>query len=110
MMRKLTITTVGLLSAVLAIAVLAAPASAKPGIKSLAKAECKQERATDTREFVNHYGGKGKAALKRCIRHEKREATRDCKQDRRFETNEFIAEYGGTDRRALKRCIRDELR
>ena len=109
-MRKLTITAVGLLSAVLAVAVLAAPASAKPGIKSLAKAECKQERATDTKEFVAHFGGTGKAALKRCIRNENREATRDCKQDRRFETNEFIAEYGGTDRNALKRCIRDELR
>ena len=109
-MKKLNIMAVGLLSAALAIAVFAAPASAKPGIKSLAKAECKQERATDTKEFVAHFGGTGKAALKRCIRHEKREATRDCKQDRRSETNEFIAEYGGTDRKALKRRIRDELR
>ena len=75
-MKKLNIMAVGLLSAALAIAVFAAPASAKPGIKSLAKAECKQERATDTKEFVAHFGGTGKAALKRCIRHEKREATR----------------------------------
>ena len=56
-MKKLNIMAVGLLSAALAIAVFAAPASAKPGIKSLAKAECKQERATDTKEFVAHFEG-----------------------------------------------------
>lgn len=88
---------------------LAGPASADASIKSLAKAECKQERLTDTAEFEARYGGTGKAAMKRCVRTEKREAVRDCKQERRFETGEFAAEYGGTDRKALKRCIRDEL-
>ena len=89
---------------------MAAPAAAEAGIKGLAKAECRQERNTDTREFENRYGGTGKNAIRRCARQEKREAIRDCKQDRRSETNEFAAEYGGTDRAALKRCIRDELR
>jgi hypothetical protein len=86
------------------------PAAADAGIKGLAKAECRHERNTETREFENRYGGTGKGAINRCARHEKREATRDCKQDRRYETNEFAVEYGGTDRAALKRCIRDELR
>ena len=99
-----------LIGAALASIAIAAPASADASIKGLAKQECKQERRTDTREFENRFGGTGKTALKRCIRHEKRDAVRDCKQERRHETNEFIAEYGGTDRHALKRCIRDELR
>lgn len=88
---------------------LAGPASAGASIKSLAKADCREELRTDTAEFEIRYGGTDKAALKRCVRSEKREAVRDCKQERRFETNEFIREYGGTDRKALKRCVRDEL-
>lgn len=107
-MRKVWITALGAAAAALAAVALAAPAEA--GIRGLAKAECKQERRHDTNEFIAQYGGTGKAALRRCIRHEKRQATRDCKQERRFDTNEFIAEYGGTGRHALKRCIRDELR
>ncbi len=97
---------------VLAIAAFAivVPSSAQASIKSLAKQECKVERATDTREFKARYGGTGKKALKRCVKAEKAEAKRDCKQDRRTETNEFIREYGGTDKKALKRCMRDELR
>lgn len=88
---------------------LAGPASADASIKGLAKAECKQELLTDTVEFEAMYGGTDKAAVRRCVRMEKREAVRDCKQERRFETGEFIQEYGGTDRKALKRCVRDEL-
>ena len=107
-MRKVLIAALGAAAVALAAVALAAPAEA--GIRGLAKAECKQERRHDTKEFIAHYGGTGKAALRRCIRHEKREATRDCKQERRHDTKEFIAEYGGTDRHALKRCIRDELR
>jgi hypothetical protein len=109
-MKRLKFTVTAVAAAGLVTAAFAMPASAQAGIRGLAKAECKQERATDTREFVAQYGGKGKAALKRCVRREKRDATRDCKQERRFEANEFAVEYGGTDRRALKRCIRDELR
>ncbi len=108
---KKVISTALVLGATAAAAIaMAAPAAVQASIKGLAKAECRQERKTDTREFENRYGGTGKAALNRCVRHEKREATRDCKQDRRFETNEFAAEYGGTGHAALKRCIRDELR
>jgi ribosomal protein L12E/L44/L45/RPP1/RPP2 len=55
-------------AAALTAAAIATPANAEAaGIHSAAKQECKQERRTDTREFVNQYGGKGKQALKRCI-------------------------------------------
>lgn len=107
-MRKLIATTMTVL-AVVALAALV-PSSAQAGVKKLARAECKVERATDTREFKARYGGMGKKAMKRCIKAERAEAKRDCKEDRRTETNEFIGEYGGTDRKALKRCMRDELR
>jgi len=89
---------------------LAIPASADAGIRSLAKAECKHERADDPREFQVRFGGMGKAALKRCIRFERKDAKRDCKRERRFDTAEFIRDYGGTGKKALRRCIIDELR
>ncbi len=107
MTKKLTAAAIGLIAA--GSFAIAAPASADASIKGLAKAECKQELLTDTAEFEALYGGTDKAAVRRCVRMEKREAFRDCKQERRFETGEFIQEYGGTDRKALKRCVRDEL-
>lgn len=108
-MKTKMIVIAGALAATASLA-LAGPASADASIKGLAKAECRQEARTDTAEFVAQYGGTGKAAIKRCVRSEKRQAFGECKRERRFETNEFIAEYGGTDRKALKRCVRDELR
>ncbi len=108
-MKTKMIVIAGALAATASLA-LAGPASADASIKGLAKAECRQEARTDRAEFVAQYGGTGKAAIRRCVRSEKRQAVADCKQERRFETNEFIAEYGGTDRKALRRCVRDELR
>jgi len=109
-MKKLGSVVLAGLGVALASIAIATPASADAGIKALAKQQCKEERIDDPREFENRFGGSGKAAMKRCIRYEKRDAKRDCKQERRYETNEFIAEYGGTDGKALKRCIVDELR
>jgi hypothetical protein len=67
-MKKLWKAILAVSLAALTTAAIAAPANAEAaGIHSAAKQECKQERRTDTREFVNQYGGKGKHALKRCI-------------------------------------------
>lgn len=116
-MRKM-ITGLSAIATLAAATVLAAPTAADDGtrtaakgigIHAAAKMECKDERADDPREFAVRYGGTGKAALKRCIRAERRDATRDCKLERRYETNEFIAEYGGKGKKALRRCIIDEL-
>lgn len=110
-MKKLT--ALGVLAAAittLALASLPASAAAGMGIRDLARAECRDERATDTREFENRYGGLGKAAMMRCIRSERRQGFRECRRERRHDTAEFVADYGGTDRRALRRCVRDELR
>jgi hypothetical protein len=89
---------------------LAVPASAEAGVKRLAKQECKVERATEPAEFSALYGGTGGAALKRCVKHEVREARADCRGERAEEPSEFAIEYGGTGRDAIKRCMRDELR
>ena len=97
-------------AATMAVMAFAGTASADAGIKKLAKQECKVERATDRGEFIAKYGGTGKAAIKRCVRAEKREARADCKEDRREEPAEFSIEYGGTGSAAIKRCMADELR
>lgn len=67
-MKKLgavALTAIGVALASIAMAVPATAAAA--GVHKAAEQECKLERATDTREFVNQYGGKGKRALKRCM-------------------------------------------
>ncbi len=101
-----------LLVVALAVLVAAVPssASAKAGIKSLARAECKEDRRTEPAEFAADFGGTGSAAMRRCIKREIRGARADCREDRREEPAEFAAEYGGTGKQALKRCIRDEIR
>jgi hypothetical protein len=101
---------IAVVSATMVVLAFAGTATADAGIKKLAKQECKVERATDRAEFVAKYGGTGKAALKRCVKAEKREARADCKEDRREEPAEFAVEYGGTGKAALKRCVADELR
>lgn len=108
-MKKLTALSI-LATAIATLALASVPAAATAGVRDLARAECRDERATDTREFENRYGGLGKAAMKRCIRSERRQAFQECKRERRHDTVEFIAEFGGTDRKALKRCARAELR
>jgi hypothetical protein len=107
-MKKMLVLT-GSFTAALALA-FAGPAQAEAGLKKLAKQECKQERATDRAEFIAKFGGTGKAAIKRCVRAEKREAKADCKADRLEEPAEFQMEYGGTGKAAIKRCMIDELR
>jgi hypothetical protein len=107
-MKKMLVLA-GALTVALALA-LAGPAQADAGIKKLAKQECKQERATDTAEFIAKYGGTGKSALQRCVKTEKREARLDCKGERLEEPAEFKVEYGGTGKAAMKRCMADELR
>ncbi|HEY8465843.1 MAG TPA: hypothetical protein VIL04_03485 [Solirubrobacterales bacterium] len=79
-------------------------------IKKLAKRECREERRTDRQDFIRKYGGTGKAALRRCIKDERRDARRDCRSERREEPQEFRNEYGGTGKAALRRCIKDEIR
>lgn len=103
-MTKLFIPTV-------AIALLAAPAVAQAdtGNQRAAKAECREERREDSREFQFHYGGSGATAIRRCVRIEIADAKRDCRQERRFDTAEYRVEYG-TGRQAMRRCVRDELR
>jgi len=67
-MKKLGALALAVIGVALASIAIAAPASAQAaGVHAAAKQECKQERQTDTREFVNQYGGKGKQALKRCM-------------------------------------------
>jgi hypothetical protein len=91
-----------------AVVVVGPTASASAGIKSLAKQECRADRADDPAEFEARYGT-GAGAIKRCAKAERREARIDCRQERASEPVEFQAEYGGTDRAAIKRCIKDEL-
>ena len=87
----------------------AGPVTAKAGMNHLAKQDCRRDRREEPNEFANQYGGSGKAALRRCMRDQKREARRDCHEDRREEPNEFANQYGsGKD--AMRRCIKDELR
>jgi len=94
-----------------AVTAFALPASAAASqVDRVAKAECKAERASEPGEFAAQYGGTGKAALKKCVRIEKRDATRECKADRATEPAEFQAEYGGMGDAALRRCKVDELR
>lgn len=109
-MKRMIVVAVAM-AAMLALA-LAGPARAEAGIQKLAKQECKEERTTDRAEFVARYGGTGKAAKRRCIKHEKRDARRECKQDlrERDERAEFKAHYNGTGKAAIKRCVADELR
>jgi hypothetical protein len=94
--------------AAVAIAVVGPASPANAGIKSLAKQECRIDRADDPAEFEARYGS-GPGAIKRCAKVERREARVDCRQDRAEEPAEFAIEYGGTDRHAIKRCMRDEL-
>jgi len=106
-MRKLIAVTLGLV----AVAALAVPGTAAANqVDRVAKSECKAERASEPGEFAAQYGGLGKAALKKCARVEKRDATRECKADRATEPAEFRAEYGGMGDAALRRCKIDELR
>jgi hypothetical protein len=107
-MKKLIATAMTMVA--VALVVVAIPTTAQASIKSLAKQECKEERATDTREFRARYGGTGKKALRRCIKAERADARADCREDRREEPNEFIRKYGGKGKKAIKRCMRDELR
>jgi hypothetical protein len=91
-------------------AAIALPAEAKAqSVDSVAKQECREDRRQDPAEFRRDYGGTGAAALRRCVREEKREARRDCREERREDTAEYRAEYG-TGKAAFRRCVIDELR
>lgn len=108
-MKRIKTVALGALIAALAAGALATPASAATPIKQLAKAECKEEKLTEPAEFAALYGGTDRAAMKECVKSQRREARADCVQDRAEEPTEFAAEYGGTDPAAIKRCMRDEL-
>jgi hypothetical protein len=96
--------------ALTAVVLAAAPAAAQAAtIDDLARAECREERTTDHADYVRDYGT-GKAAFRRCVTDQKRDARRECRADRTEDAAEFRAEYGGTGKAALKRCVRDELR
>jgi hypothetical protein len=92
-------------------AAIAGPAHAAqgPAIDTLAEQECREERRFDRAEFRFDYGGTGAAALRRCIRDQKREARRDCREERREDAREYRVEYG-TGKAAFNRCVQDELR
>jgi hypothetical protein len=90
-------------------AAAAAPASAQSRVDSVAKQECRDERRFDTAEFRQDYGGTGPAALRRCVREEKREARWDCREERREDPAEYRREYG-TGKAAFRRCMIDEIR
>jgi hypothetical protein len=91
-------------------AAIALPAEAKAQtVHSVAKQECRQDRQQDRAEFRRDYGGTDAAALRRCVREERREARRDCREERREDPAEYRAEYG-TGKAAFKRCVIDELR
>ena len=96
------------LVAAAAFAVLGPASPASAGVKSLAKAECRADRAEEPAEFEALYGT-GSNAIKRCAKAQRREARAECRQDRASEPAEFAAEYGGTSAAAIKRCMRDEL-
>jgi hypothetical protein len=87
---------------------LAAPAHAA-SVDALAKAECRQERSTDRADFRRDYDGTGKAAFRRCVADQKREARRDCREERREDAAEYRARYGSGSG-AFTRCVKDELR
>ena len=53
----------------------------------------RQELRQDRADFRRDYGGVGAAALRRCVREERREARRDCREERREDAAEFRAEY-----------------
>jgi hypothetical protein len=78
-------------------------------VHSVAKQECREDRRQDRAEFRRDYGGTGAAALRRCVREEKREARRDCREERREDPAEYRAEYG-SGKAAFRRCVIDELR
>lgn len=108
---RMRITAIAIAVAAFGALAMSGPASAQGASNSeLARADCREERRTDTAEFVARYDGKGKAAMRRCVRDERREAKADCREDRREEPREFRVEYGGTDRQAIRRCMADELR
>jgi hypothetical protein len=91
-------------------AAFAMPAEAKAqSVHSVAKQECREDRREDPADFRRDYGGTGAAALRRCVREEKREARRDCREERREDPAEYRAEYG-SGKAAFKRCVIDELR
>lgn len=106
-MKRIAVTAI--ITSVLGALALSAPASADR-INRLAKDECRQELREEPGEFKAVYGGTGKAAIKRCARHQRRDARADCRGDRAEDPGEFALEYGGTDSAAMKRCVRDELR
>jgi hypothetical protein len=98
------------LMVVAAWAAFALPAEAKAqSVHSVAKQECREDRRQDRAEFDRDYGGTDTAALRRCVREEKREARRDCREERREDPAEYCAEYG-TGKAASRRCVIDELR
>jgi hypothetical protein len=104
-MRKLTALVV-----LAAWAAIALPSEAKAqSVDSVAKQECREDRRQDPAEFRRDYGGTDAAALRRCVREEKREARRDCREERAEDPAEYRAEYG-TGKAAFRRCVIDELR
>jgi hypothetical protein len=101
-----------LLVGLAALAPLGASTSAsaqRPSLHTLARAECLEERRDDRAEFRREHGGTGVAALRICIRKEKREAERECREEWREDRAKFRRDYGGTGARAFGRCHRDEL-
>jgi hypothetical protein len=93
-----------------AVAALPSQDAQAVSVKKLAKRECREERRTDRQEFIRKYGGTGKAAIRRCVRDERRDARRECRRERKQEPQEFRNEYGGLGKAALRRCIKDEIR
>jgi len=101
---KKTLTTIGLVAAIAAGTMALPGAASAASTADLARAECRNDKLDDPREFRREHG-----TIKRCVKNETRQARRECKADRRFETAEFRREYG-TGKKALRRCVRDELR
>jgi hypothetical protein len=97
-------------AAAIAAALALAPGAAEASVKRLATQECRSDRAESPGEFAARWGGTGRKAVKRCARHETREARRDCREDRRESPSRFESRFGGSGKRAIKRCMRHEIR
>jgi hypothetical protein len=108
-MNKLMLSVGG--AAILASGAFAGSAMAQSGssVAEVARHECRQELRQDRADFQRDYGGVGAAALRRCVREERREARRACRQERREDAAEFRAEYG-PGAAAFRRCLIDEIR
>jgi|GEM_PF-2127856 len=106
---KKALTTTGLAGLLVAGAMLVPAGASAASVNGAARAYCNVERQ-DRQDFIRQYGSAGEAGMQRCIRREKRLATRECRAELRNDRPDFIRQFGGIDKAAFQRCLKFELR